>query len=367
MLRSALIGFGQTGKTTLFQLMTSAREAARSAHGKAEATIGISKVPDARLDRLTGMYNPRKRVPATIEFSDLATAVRAGSAQALVDVAAYKNADALVHVLRAFEDPAVPHPSGSIDPARDAQAMEDELILADLGLAERRLERLEKDLKKGKSADLERERDVLGLCRAALEEGRPLRSLDLQGDDLKRLRGFQFLSAKPLLVVINLDEARLSGGGAAGIEQAANAVGLTSFLARAATAAVAVCAKIELEIAQLEPSDAAAFLADLGLKESGLDRVIRASYDLLGYISFFTVGEDECRAWSIPRGISAQLAAGEIHSDIARGFIRAEVVSYDALITRGSMAACRDHGEVRLEGKDYVVLDGDIINFRFAT
>jgi hypothetical protein len=367
MLRAALIGFGQTGKTTLFQLMTSAREAARAPHGKAEATIGISKVPDARLDRLTGMYNPRKRVPATIEFSDLATPVRAGSAQALVDVAAYKNADALVHVLRAFDDAAIPHPSGSIDPARDAQAMEDELILADLGLAERRLERLEKDLKKGKSADLEREREVLSLCRGALEEGRPLRSLDLHGDDLKRLRGFQFLSAKPLLVVVNLDEARLSAAGAAGIEHAADAVGLTSFFGRAATAAVAVCAKIELEIAQLEPSDATAFLADLGLKESGLDRVIRASYDLLGYISFFTVGEDECRAWSIPRGISAQLAAGEIHSDIARGFIRAEVVSYDALITRGSMAACRDHGEVRLEGKDYVVLDGDIINFRFAT
>jgi GTP-binding protein YchF len=283
-----------------------------------------------------------------------------------VDVAAYKNADALVHVLRAFDDPAVPHPSGSIDPSRDAQAMEDELILADLGLAERRLERLDKDLKKGKSADLERERDVLSLCRVALEEGRPLRSLDLQGDDLKRLRGFQFLSAKPLLLVINLDETRLSAG-ASSIDQAADAAGLTAFLARAATAAVAVCAKIELEIAQLEPSDAAAFLADLGLKESGLDRVIRASYDLLGYISFFTVGEDECRAWSIPRGISAQLAAGEIHSDIARGFIRAEVVSYDALTTRGTMAACRDHGEVRLEGKEYVVQDGDIVNFRFAT
>ena len=368
MLRAALIGFGQTGKTTLFQLMTSAREAARAAHGKGEATIGISKVPDARLDRLTAMFNPRKRVPATIEFSDLATPVRAGGAQALVDVAAYKNADALVHVLRAFEDPAVPHPAGSIDPARDAQAMEDELILADLGVAERRLERLEKDLKKGKSADLERERDVVTICRAALEEGRPLRSLDLRGDDLKRLRGFQFLSAKPLLIVVNLDEARLSGGGAAtSVEAAADAAGLTPFLSRAATAAVAVCAKIELEIAQLDPSDAGAFLSDLGLKESGLDRVIRASYELLGYISFFTVGEDECRAWSIPRGSSAQMAAGEIHSDIARGFIRAEVVGYDQLMARGSMAACRDHGEVRLEGKEYLVLDGDIVNFRFAT
>jgi len=368
MLRAALIGFGQTGKTTLFQLMTSAREPARVAHGKADATIGISKVPDARLDRLTAMYNPKKRVPATIEFSDLAMPVRTGTASALVDVAAYKNADALVHLLRAFDDPAVPHPAGSVNPARDAQAMEDELILADLGVTERRLERVEKDLKKAKSADLEREREILGVCRAALEDGRPLRSLELHGDDLKRLRGFQFLSAKPLLLVINLDESQVTGGhAAAAIAGAAENAGLKDFLSRGATAAVAVCAKIELEIAQLDTADAAAFLADLGLKESGLDRVIRASYELLGYISFFTVGEDECRAWSIPRNLTAPLAAGEIHSDIQRGFIRAEVVSYDALITRGSMAACRDHGEVRLEGKDYIVVDGDIINFRHAT
>jgi len=369
MLRAALIGFGSSGKTTLFQLMTSAKETARAAHGKGEVSIGISKVPDSRLDRLTAIYNPRKRVPATVEFSDLAVPGATIGAQALVDVAAYKNADALVHVLRAFQDPAVPHPSGSINPARDAQLMEDELILADLGVAERRLERLEKDLKKNRSAELERERNVVAVCRAALEEGRPLRALDLKGEDLKRLRGFQFLSAKPLLITINLDEAQLAerGEAATEIDRAADAVDLTPFLSRAATAAVAICAKIELEIAQLDPSDAAAFLSNLGLKESGLDRVIRASYALLGYISFFTVGEDECRAWSIPRHTTAQLAAGEIHSDIARGFIRAEVVSYDRLTARGSMAACRDHGEVRLEGKDYIVLDGDIINFRFAT
>ena len=369
MLRAALIGLGSSGKSTLFQLMTSALGTARTAHGKGETAVGISKVPDARLDTLTAMYNPRKRVPATVEFTDL-VAAGAAAAKALVDVVAYKNADALVHVLRAFADPSVPHPSGSIDPARDAQAMEDELILADLGVAERRLERLEKDLKKSRSADLERERDVIVTCKAALEDGKPLRALDLKGEDLKRLRGFQFLSAKPLLLVINLDESQLTSGhgdDATRIDHAAEAAGLTPFLERASTAAVAVCAKIELEIAQLDAADAAAFLADLGLTASGLDRVIRASYDLLGYISFFTVGEDECRAWSIPRGISAQLAAGEIHSDIARGFIRAEVVSYDALIARGSMAACRDRGEVRLEGKDYIVQDGDIINFRFAT
>jgi GTP-binding protein YchF len=362
MLRAALIGVGSSGKSTLFQLMTSARETGRAAHGKGEATIGISKVPDARLDTLTAMYNPKKRVPATVEFTDLALPAGSG-AQALVDVAAYKNAQALVHVVRAFEDPSVPHPSGSVDPARDAQTMEDELILADLGVAERRLERLDKDLKKTRTADLERERDVIMLCKAALEDGRPLRALDLKGDDLKRLRGYQFLSAKPLLIVINLDESQLADG----VDRAAATTGLTSFLSRGSTAAVAVCAKIELEIGQLDGADAAAFLADLGLAESGLNRVIRASYDLLGYMSFFTVGEDECRAWSIPRHTPAQLAAGEIHSDIARGFIRAEVVSYDHLTTRGSMAACRDHGEVRLEGKEYVVQDGDVINFRFAT
>ena len=362
MLRAALIGFPSSGKTTLFQLMTSAKDAPR---GKGDVNIGISRVPDDRLDTLTAMYNPRKRVPATVEFTDLIGQARTG-AQALVDVAAYKNADALVHVVRAFRDPAVAHPSGAIDPARDAQAMEDELMLADLGVAERRLERIDKDLKKGRSTELERERHLVEQCKAALEEGKPLRTLQLTGDDLKLLRGFQFLSAKPLLLVINLDEDDVAEVGSS-VERAAEKTGLTAFLAHAATKAVALCGKIELEIAQLEKADAAAFLADLGLTESGLDRVIRTSYDLLGYMSFFTVGEDECRAWSIARGTPALLAAGEIHTDISRGFIRAEVVAYDALVSRGTMAVCREHGEVRLEGKEYVVQDGDIINFRHAT
>jgi len=367
MLHAALIGFSSAGKTTLFELMTSARET-RAAHGRGEAAIGVSKVPDARLDRLTAMYNPRKRVPAVVEFADLPAATGAGVARMLVDVAAYKNADALVHVVRAFEDPAVPHPLGSVGPARDARMMEDELMLADLGVAERRLERLARDLKKSRSPELERERDLVEACRRALEAGTPLRALSLSADDLKRLRGFQFLSAKPLLLVVNVDEAALGrSGGAAGLAGAVERAGLGGFLSSARTAAVAVCAKIELEISRLDPADASAFLADLGLAESGLDRIIRATYDLLGYISFFTVGEDECRAWSIPRGTTAQAAAGEIHSDIARGFIRAEVVAYEALAARGSMAVCREHGEVRLEGKDYVVRDGDVINFRFAT
>jgi ribosome-binding ATPase len=361
MLRAALIGLPSSGKTTLFQLMTSIHDTPR---GKGDVSIGISKVPDDRLDKLTAMYNPRKRVPATVEFTDIVVA--RGGAQALVDVAGYKNADALVHVVRAFRDPAVAHPAGSIDPARDAQTMEDELILADLGVAERRLERIEKDLKKGKSAELQKERDLVQRCKHALEHGTPLRALQPAGDDLKMLRGFQFLSAKPLLLVINLDENDVAEV-AADVARAAEKTGLRSLLAHASTRAIALCASIELEISQLAADDATAFLADLGLNESGLDRVIRTSYDLLGYISFFTVGEDECRAWSIARGTPAQLAAGEIHSDIQRGFIRAEVVAYDALVARGSMAACRDHGEVRLEGKDYIVQDGDIINFRFAT
>ncbi|HEX2443970.1 MAG TPA: DUF933 domain-containing protein [Vicinamibacterales bacterium] len=331
----------------------SAREAGRSAP-KADANVGVSRVPDARLDRLTALFEPKKRTPAVVEFADLGAA-RAGSAQSLLDVVPFRSADALVHVLRLFRDESVPHPKGSIDPARDARAMEEEMILADLGVAERRLERLEKDLKKSASAELKKEQELLLRCRAVLESGEPLRAIELEPEDAKRLRGFQFLSAKPLLLVLNIDEAD------------SRSVVESGFSRTTKTLSVVVCAKIELEIAQLEPADAAAFLADLGLAESGLDRVIRASYDLLGYISFFTVGPDECRAWSIPRETPAQVAAREIHSDIARGFIRAEVVRYEDLMARGSIPACRDAGELRLEGKDYIVRDGDVINFRFAT
>jgi len=363
MLRTALIGYPATGKTTLFRLMTEAHDAPRAAHGKLEATLGIARVPDARLDVLTAMFNPRKRVPATVEFADIPGRPSGTGADALLDVAAYRNADALVHVVRAFTDPAVAHAAGSVDPRRDARAMEDELILADLAVVEKRLERIAKDLKKTRTAELEKEQEVLLRCKPHLEHGAPLRVLDLPSDDRRRLRGFQFLSAKPLLLVLNVDEGDLAGG----LDPLLARHGIADLAAGPHTRALALCAKIELEIAQLEPADAAAFLADLGLTASGLDRVIRASYELLGYISFFTVGDDECRAWSIPRGTAAQAAAGEIHTDLARGFIRAEVVAYDRLISRGSMAGCRDHGEVRLEGKEYTVLDGDIINVRFAT
>lgn len=362
MLRAGLIGFPASGKTALFQLLTSARDAPRSG-GKADANVGVSRVPDERLDKLTVLFNPRKHVPATIEFADIAGGGGAKTgAQALLDVAPFRNADALLHVVRMFRDPSVPRPAGSLNPARDVRTMEDELILADLGVVEKRLDRLERDLKKANNAELRKEQEILLRCRTALEEGRPLRALDLAGEDAKRLRGFQFLSAKPLLLVLNLDEADLPHA-----DDAVTLAGLESFMSGAATRAVPICAKIELEIAQLDPADASAFMADLGLRESGLDRVIRASYDLLGYISFFTVGEDENRAWSIPRDTPAQLAAGEIHSDIQRGFIRAEVARYEHLLARGTLAACREHGELRLEGKEYIVQDGDVINFRHAT
>ena len=361
MLRAGLIGFPSSGKTALFQLLTSVRDAPPRG-GKTDANVGVARVPDERLDRLTALFNPRKRVPATVEFADIAGVGGKSGAQALLDVAPFRNADALLHVVRLFRDPTIPHPSGTVDPARDVRAMEDELILADLGVVERRLERLERDLKKSNTADLRKEQEILGRCREALESGRPLRAMELGGEDAKRLRGFQFLSAKPLLLVLNLDEADLGQA-----DDAVRLAGVEAFIKGAATRAVPICAKIELEIAQLDEADRQTFMADLGLKESGLDRVIRAAYDLLGYISFFTVGEDECRAWSIPRETPAVLAAGEIHSDISRGFIRAEVVRYEHLLARGTLAANREHGELRLEGKEYIVLDGDVINFRHAT
>ncbi len=359
MLRAGLVGLPSSGKTTLFQLMTSAREAPRP-QGRADANVGVSRVPDDRLDQLTALFNPKKRVPATVEFADMAAG--RSDAKSLVDVAAYRNADALLHVVRAFHDPSVPHPQSTVDPARDLRTIEDELILADLGGVERRLERLEKDLKKTPSADLKKEQEILVRGRASLEAGRALRTLGLSGEEARRLRGFQFLSAKPLLIVMNLDEAD-----AASADAPDSAPAIRAFLDDTSAALVGVCAKIELEIAQLDPADAQAFMADLGLRQSGLDRVIRAAYDLLGYISFFTVGEDECRSWSIPRAITAPEAAGAIHSDIQRGFIRAEVVPYDRLLARGSLAACREHGELRLEGKEYLVADGDVIEFRHAT
>jgi hypothetical protein len=359
-LRAGLIGLPSTGKTTLFHLLTrGASGSSAGKFGRADAQIGVAAVPDERLDRLTALFEPKKHVPATVTFADI---VGSASTSALVNLTAYREADALLHVVRAFEADDAPHPDGSIDSGRDVRKVEDELILADLVVAEKRLDRISRDQKKGVGLDLDREAKLLDRCHERLESGRPIRGLDLDVADNKILRGFQFLSAKPLLLVLNVDEATVGSA-----DWAAAVAPLEESLDQTGAQAVVVCAKIELEIAQLEPSDAEAFLRDLGLDRPGLDRVIQAAYGLLGYISFFTVGKDECRAWSIPTRTMAQQAAGEIHSDIERGFIRAEVVNHERLLERGSLATCREHGEVRLEGKEYIVQDGDVINFRFAT
>jgi ribosome-binding ATPase len=352
-----IIGLSSVGKSTLFQLLTGAPAAA--AGGRPEARVGMARVPDVRVDRLAEIFRPKKKTWATVEYVDV-PGVAKGEGQALVDQPALRGVDALAHVLRAFASDTVPHPDGSVDPLRDAKIMELELILADLGTVERRLERLEANIKKANRPDDVAERAVFLKLKQALEEERPLREVSLTDEEQRRLRSYSFLSEKPILLVINLGEDEVKD--AAG---ALSRTGLQALGERPRTALCPVAAPIETEIAQLPPEDARAFLDDLGLAEPGLDRVIRTSYALLGLISFLTAGEDECRAWTIRRGTKAQQAAGAIHSDIERGFIRAEVVPFEELVRAGSIAACRDKGTLRLEGKDYVVQDGDVVNFRF--
>ena len=356
-MKIGIIGLPSVGKSTLFQLLTGAEAAAPG--GRPEARVGIARVPDGRVDRLSEMYRPKKKTWATVEYVDVPGVVK-GEGQALVDQPALRGVDALVHVLRAFASDTVPHPDGSVDPLRDAGIMELELILADLGTVERRLERLEANIKKANRPDDVAERAVFLKLKEALEAERPLREVSLTDEERRRLRSYSFLSEKPILLVVNLGEDE--------VKDAAGALaraGLQALGERPGTALCPVAAPIETEIAQLPQEDARAFLDDLGLAEPGLDRVIRTSYALLGLVSFLTAGEDECRAWTIRRGTRAQQAAGTIHSDIERGFIRAEVVPFEELMRAGSLAACREKGTLRLEGKDYVVQDGDVVNFRF--
>jgi len=357
-MKVAIIGLASVGKSALFQLLTGATEA--PAGGRPAPRLGIARVPDARLDVLEKMFKPRKKTPATVEYVDV-PGVAKGEGAALVDLPALRGTDALVHVVRAFESEVVPHPEGSVDPLRDARMLELELILADLGAVERRLERLEANIKKAHKPEDVAERELFVRLKQALEAETPLRELELSEEERKRVRGYSLLSEKPLLLVVNLDEDRVRDAAAT-----LDALGLANLGEQPRVVLCPVAATIEAEIARLAPEDARAFLDDLGLSEPGLDRVIRSSYELLGLISFLTTGEDECRAWTIRRGTRAHQAAGAIHSDIERGFIRAEVVAYDELVAAGSLAACRERGTLRLEGKEYVVRDGDVINFRFA-
>jgi GTP-binding protein YchF len=354
-MKAGIVGLVGSGKSTLFRLLTGAAAPA----GRPEARVGIARVPDERVHALAALFRPKKETWATVEYVDVPGLAK-GAGQALVDLPALRGIDLLVHVVRAFASEAHPHPEGSVDPRRDASMLELELILADLGAVERRLEKLESNIKKAHRPEDAAERELFLRLRGHLEGEHPLRELALSPDEHRRLRSYGLLSEKPLLLVANLDEGGIRG--AAGFLERS---GLAGLAAREGVALCAVSAPIEAEMSQLAPDDARAFREDLGLEEPGLDRVIRTSYALLGLISFLTAGEDECRAWTVRKGTRAHQAAGAIHSDIERGFIRAEVVAFPDLIRAGSIAACREKGTLRLEGKEYEVRDGDVINFRF--
>jgi len=354
---AGILGLSLSGKSTLFQLLTGAPAAAPG--GRPEPRVGVARVPDPRVDRLAEIFHPRKRTLATVEYVDV-PGVAKGEGGALVDLPALRGTDVLVHVVHAFESETAPHPDGSIDPRRDADVLELELILADLGTVERRIERLEANIKKAKKPEDVAERALFLRLKETLEAERPLREMALTEDEVHRLRGYALLSGKPMLVVANLGEADLRGA-AACLER----TGLTAFARKPKVALCAVSAPIEAEMCGLSPEDAQAFRDDLSLSEPGLERVIRSTYDLLGLISFLTAGEDECRAWTVRRGTRAPEAAGVIHSDIERGFIRAQVVGFEDLVAVGSIAGCRERGTLRLEGRDYEVKDGDVIEFKF--
>jgi GTP-binding protein YchF len=355
-MKIGLIGLPKSGKTTLFNLLTGASVGtSRYDAGRAELHTGVARVPDPRVDRLSALFTPKKTTYATFEVVDLA-GIEKGE-RAGLDTKEFRNADALLHVVRAFTDDA----RGVADPRRDIVDLETELILADLEVVDRRLERLEASIKKQRKEAEVREHELLGRLKTALEGETSLRALALAPDEARLVRGFTFLSQKPILHLVNLEEKAIADG-----DRVAERFGLAEVAARPQTRVAWVSAVIEAEIARLAGDEQQAFLADLGLAEPAINRVLRECFALLGLVSFFTVGEDEVRAWPIPAGTRAQDAAGTVHSDIARGFIRAEVNGYEELVAvDGSFDALRKRGQLRLEGKDYVVQDGEVCHFRF--
>ncbi len=358
-MKTGIIGLPQVGKTSLFKILTKAKT--ESFGHSREAHIGIAKVPDARLDKLAALAGTRKTVYATVEYADLA-AIGEDALKETSFLTSLRNVDAIIHVLRAFEDDTIPH-VGPIDPLRDIGNVEIELIVSDLSQIEKRLERVAKDMKKQKTAELEREHALLLRCKAQTEAERPLREMELTAEEKKLVRGFVFLSQKPILYVLNISESTTLG---ADVEAAVAKYGLTEAASRPNSGATAICGKVEAELAEMEDDEAAEFLEGYGLTESGLVRLIRKSYELLGLASFFTVGEPETRAWTIPANCRAQEAAGAIHSDLEKYFIRAETIHWDTLLAAGSEAAARAEGTLRLEGKDYPVKDGDVLNIRHS-
>ncbi|MEW6505597.1 MAG: redox-regulated ATPase YchF [Chloroflexota bacterium] len=354
-MRLGIIGLPQSGKTTLFNALTRGNQPTGIATGKIEVHTAVVDVPDPRVDVLSKMFNPKKTIYAKVTYADIAgldgSAGKSGISGTLLNQ--LTQMDGFIHVVRVFEDDNVPHPQGSVDPQRDLATMEAEFVLNDLIAVERKLERLAEERKKGGGRDrsaIEREIALFERLHQALTREIPLRDVDIEPEEEKLLSGFGFLSRKPVLVVLNLSEG-----------QAAPVLEYTHRHSQV----VALQAKLEMEIAQLPPEDAALFMAEYGISEPSLNRMIRLSYDLLGLQSFFTVGPDEVRAWTVRRGATAPEAAGEIHTDLQKGFIRAEVIHYDDLIALGGMSEARAKGKLRLEGKEYIVKDGDILNIRF--
>lgn len=359
-MRFGLVGLPASGKTTVFELLHRVKGEARPA--SAEVAIAQVKVPDPRLDFLVSLFKPKKTTPVAIEYHDFHAPAKAAPSGATLDpqvLAQLRTMDALLVVIRAFEDARVPHLKGNVDPVRDVALIESEFVMADLESVEKRLGRIEENLKKGRKDENPKELELLKRCREKLEAGVPMRDLTLSHEEDRILRGFQLLTQKPHLFLLNTGETPSSRG-----EKVPE--GLKKVLASKATALLALSAKVELEMTELSPEEAEAFRKELNLPEPALDRLIKACYDLLDLITFFTVVGDELRAWAIPKGSTALKAAGTIHSDMEKGFIKAEVVPFDALKSSGSMAEARKHGLLRLEGKDYIVRDGDILTIRFS-
>ena len=363
----AIVGLAGSGKTTVFNTLTRGH-AETGGFGGLTLNVGVVKVPDDRLDRLAVIFRPKKIVQADVTYVDLpappaSSEGRIGTEELPAEhLARLRDSDALLHVVRAFEDPSNPHPDGSVDSARDIERLDLEFILADLAIVDRRLERLASSGRHGTQAEREaneREEVLLRVLKIELEAGRPIRDSDLDADARKALRGFRFLTEKPVLILLNIGEGDL-GAAAARIGAVRAIYGHRHALVDA------LSARIEMELGELEEGDATSFMAELGIERSGLGRVIGLSYQLLGLISFLTAGPDEVRAWPVVDGSTAVDAAGTIHTDLARGFIWAETVAFEDLLSLGSMAEARKAGRLRSEGRTYRVRDGDVLEILFS-